>query len=164
MARRTRVLKRPTISPDKTYQSELISRVINRVMWHGKKTVATKIVEQALIKASEKLQVTPVEAIEKAVENVKPQIEAKAVRIGGSNYQVPMEPYPARALRLSLTWIIGAARGIKGKPMSEKLAQVIVASYNEEGTAIDKRNTVHQMAAANKAYAHLAARARAKKK
>lgn len=164
MARRQRVLKRPTISPDKTYSSELVSRVINRVMWDGKKTVATKIVEQALLNASEKLQVTPVEALEKAVENVKPQIEAKAVRIGGSNYQVPLEPYPARALRLALTWIINAARDIKGKPMNEKLAQVIIASYKEEGPAIDKRNVVHQMAAANKAYAHLAARVKNKKK
>lgn len=164
MARRQRVLKRPKISADKTYNSELVSRVINRVMWSGKKTVATKIVENALLKASEELNVAPLEALEKAVDNVKPQVEAKAVRIGGSNYQVPMEPYPARQLRLSLTWLINAARDIKGKPMSEKLASIIVSSYKEEGPAIEKRNVTHQMAAANKAYAHLALRAKKQKK
>ena len=164
MARRKRVLKRPTISPDKTYSSELVSRLINRVMWSGKKTVATKIVEEALLKASEDLQVAPLEVLEKAIENVRPQIEAKAVRIGGSNYQVPMEPYPARALRLSLTWIANSARDIKGKPMADKLAGILISSYKEEGPAIDKRNVVHQMAAANKAYAHLALRAKNKKK
>jgi small subunit ribosomal protein S7 len=164
MARRKRVLKRPEIKPDKTYNSELVTRFINRVMWSGKKTTASKIVVNALQKAAEELKITPLEAIEKAVENAKPRLETKSVRVGGANFQVPMEPYPARQLRMAITWIINAARDIKGKPMSDKLSSVLVLTYNEQGPAIDKRNIVHQMAAANKAYAHLAMRGKKKAK
>jgi small subunit ribosomal protein S7 len=163
MARRQRVLKRPTISPDKTYNSELVTRLINRVMWDGKKTTAKKIVESALLIASDELQVAPLEALEKALDNVRPLLEIKALRVGGSNYQVPMEPYPARAMRLSLTWLVDSARSKKGAAMSDKLANIIVLSFKGEGPAVDKKNTVHQMAAANKAYAHLAVRAKKKK-
>lgn len=164
MARRKRVLKRPKINADHTFNSELVTRVINRVMWDGKKTIATKIVEQALNRASVELEVAPLELLEKAVENTRPQIETKAVRVGGANYQVPMEPYPARGLRMAITWIIDAARSIKGKAMEEKLSSVLIQSYKEEGPAVEKRNVVHSMAAANKAYAHLAQRSKKKKK
>lgn len=163
MARRQRVLKRPKILPDRTFQSELVTRLINRVMWHGKKSIATGIVERALNKASTELEVAPLELLEKAIENTKPQIETKAVRVGGANYQVPMEPYPARGLRLALTWIVDAARDAKGSSMEDKLSTVLVASYKEEGAAVEKRNVVHSMAAANKAYAHLAQRAKKNK-
>jgi len=164
MSRKKRVLKRPAILPDKNYNSVLISRLINRVMWGGKKTTASKVVNLALIAASEELQVTPLEALETAVENTKPQIEVKSMRVGGASYQVPMEPYPARALRLSLTWIVNTARDIKGKPMHQKLADIIVQSYKGEGPAVSKRNTVHQLAAGNKAFAHFAAWSRKKTK
>jgi small subunit ribosomal protein S7 len=158
MSRRKRVLKRPPILPDKTYHSELVTRLINRIMWDGKKTVATKIVETALKKGADQLEITPLELIDTAVGNVVPQIEVKSVRVGGANYQVPMQPYPARALRLGLTWISNSARSMKGKSMSEKLRQILVESYNNEGAAVAKKTSVHQTAAGNKAFAHLAAR------
>ena len=163
MARRQRVLKRPKIIPDRTFNSELVTRLANRVMWDGKKTIATGIVEKALNRASTELEIAPLELLEKAIENTKPQVETKAVRVGGANFLVPMEPYPARGLRLALTWIVDAARNIKGKAMEEKLATVLVSSYKEEGPAVEKRNVVHSMAAANKAYAHLAQRAKKNK-
>ena len=163
MARRKRVLKRPTILPDKTFGSVLISRLINRIMWDGKKTTANHIVVQALKEASEELHVAPLEVIETAIDNVKPQVEVKSMRVGGASYQVPMEPYPARALRLGLTWIVNSARSVKGKPMNQKLKQVLVDSFKGEGAAVAKRNSVHQTAAGNKAFAHLAARIGRKK-
>ncbi|MEM1311956.1 MAG: 30S ribosomal protein S7 [Patescibacteria group bacterium] len=158
MARRKRVLKRPTILPDKTYGSVLISRLINRLMWDGKKTIANRIAIKAITEASEELQIAPLEVIETAVSNVQPRVEVKAMRVGGASYQVPMEPYPARSLRLGLTWIVNSARNIKGKPMDQKLKQILIDSYKGEGPAIAKRNSVHQTAAGNKAFAHLASR------
>jgi len=132
-------------------------------MWNGKKTVATKIVIDALNEASTELQVAPLELLETAVGNVRPTIEVKSVRVGGANYQVPMEPYEARGLRLALTWITDIARKMKGRPMSQKLKQVLKESYNSEGAAVAKRNSVHQTAAGNKAFAHLASRLGRKK-
>lgn len=163
MARRSRSIKRNKIEPDKTFNSILVSRLINRIMRDGKKTVSSNIVVTALKGASEELQVAPLEVIEKAIENVKPQIEVKSVRVGGANYQVPIEPYPERALRLGLTWITNSARSIKGRPMADKLQEILTLSYKEEGPAVEKRNTVHQTAAGNKAFAHLAARVQKKK-
>ena len=158
MARRKRVLKRPKIKADKQFASVLVTRLINRVMWDGKKSTATKIVTEALLKASEELQAEPSEVIDQALQNARPQIEVKSMRVGGANYQVPMEPYAARATRLGLTWIVSAARKQKGKPMADKLATVLIQSFNGEGAAVEKRNQVHQTAAGNKAFAHLAAR------
>lgn len=157
MSRKKRVLKRPTIIPDKTFNSVLVSRLVNRVMWNGKKTIAEKTVVAALLSASDELKIAPLEVLDRALENVKPQIEVKSMRVGGASYQVPMEPYPARALRLALTWIVNCARDIKGKPMAKKLKDILVLSYNGEGPAVAKRNTVHQLAAGNKAFAHFAA-------
>jgi small subunit ribosomal protein S7 len=163
MPRKQRVLKRPKILEDKTFNSILVSRLINRVMWDGKKTVANGVVVTALMAASDELKIAPLEVLETAIENTKPQIEVKSMRVGGASYQVPMEPYPARALRLSLTWIVNAARDIKGKPMSVKLKDILVQSFNGEGPAVAKRNTVHQLAAGNKAFAHFAAWAKRRK-
>lgn len=163
MSRRKRVLKRPKILPDRTFNSLLVARLINRVMQDGKKTIASRIVNEALVKASEELKVAPTELLETALNNVIPKIEVKSVRVGGANYQVPLEPYPARALRLGLTWITNAARAIKGKPFANALADILIQSYNEEGPAVAKRNTVHQTAAGNKAFAHLASRLRRNK-
>jgi small subunit ribosomal protein S7 len=162
MPRRKRVLKRPTIAADLNFNSELVSRLINRVMLDGKKTVASKIVTTAMVMAADKAQVAPLELLETAVANVKPQVEVKSMRVGGASYQVPIEPYPARALRLALTWISDSARNIKGKPMAVKLAQILSDSFNNEGPAVAKRNSVHQTAAGNKAFAHFASRAKKK--
>lgn len=162
MPRRTRVLKRPTILADTTFGSVLVTRLINRVMWDGKKTIASRIVTIALTKASEELQVTPVEVIETVLTNVQPQIEVKSMRIGGATYQVPTEPYPARQMRLGLTWVVNSARAVKGKPMADKLKQILVESYQGAGPAVAKRNSVHQTASGNKAFAHFALRGKKK--
>jgi len=164
MPRRQRVLKRPKIQPDKSFNSILVSRLANRIMYDGKKTVATAIVESALKKAADELNAAPLEVLETAVNNVKPQVEVKSMRVGGANYQVPIEPYPARQLRLALTWIVNSARAMKGRPMEEKLKDLILLSYKSEGPAVAKRDTVHQTAAGNKAFAHLASRASGRKK
>lgn len=158
MSRRARVIKRPTISPDKTFGSILVTRLINRIMWDGKKTIAAKIVNTALISASEELGVTPIEVLEAAVENVKPQVEVKSMRVGGATYQVPVEPYAARQLRLGLTWIVNYSRAIKGKAMAEKLKQILVESFQNTGAAVAKKTSVHQTAAGNRAFAHFAQR------
>jgi small subunit ribosomal protein S7 len=163
MPRKKRVLKRPQILADKTFGSVLVSRLINRVMWDGKKTIATRIVSNALVSASEELNIAPIEVLEVALDNVKPQVEVKSMRVGGANYQVPIEPRPERALRLGLTWITNSARAIKGRPMEEKLKEVLVQSYQSQGPAVSKRNSVHQTAAGNKAFAHFASRGAKKK-
>lgn len=158
MPRRKRVLKRPTVLEDRTFNSILVTRLINRIMWDGKKTVASKIVNEALITASEDLQITPIKVLEIALTNVKPQIEVQSMRIGGANYQVPVEPRNERSVRLGLTWIVNSARKIKGKKMSIKLKQILIDSYKGEGPAVAKRNSVHQTASGNKAFAHFALR------
>ncbi len=157
MSRKKRVLKRPRILPDKNFNSVLVSRLINRVMYDGKKNIASRIVYNALSKGAEKLNIEPLELLEVAVKNTKPQVEVKSMRVGGASYQVPVEPYPARALRLSLTWIVNTSRDIKGKDMEDRLMKVLIDSYKETGPAVTKRNTVHQLAAGNKAFAHFAA-------
>lgn len=158
MPRRPRVLKRPSIAPDQTYNSILVSKLINRVMWNGKKTVAAKIVTTALQKVADETQSTPLEVLDVALKNVCPQIEVRGVRVGGANYQVPVEVVDPRKTRLGMTWIVESARNIKGVPMSEKLFRVLMDSYNGSGPAVDKKNAVHRTAAGNKALAHLASR------
>lgn len=162
MPRRKRVLTRPAILPDKTHNDLLISRLINRIMWDGKKTIATRIVNDALESASKELEIEPVTLLTLAVNNVKPQVEVKSMRVGGANYQVPIEPYPARQLRLGLTWIVNSARSIKGMAMTDKLKRILVESYQGTGPAVAKRNSIHQTAAGNKAFAHFALKARKK--
>lgn len=163
MPRRKRVLKRPAIAPDKTFGSILVTRLINRIMKNGKKTIASKIVAKAMIEAGKELELEPLEVLNTALNNVKPQIEVKSMRVGGANYQVPVEPRSERSLSLALRWVTNSARDIKGKPMWLKLKDVLVQSVNSEGPAVAKRNTVHQTAAGNKAFAHLAVWARKRK-
>lgn len=163
MPRKKRVLKRPLVGPDKKFGSILVSKLTNRIMWDGKKTISVRIVNEALTKASDELKIAPVELLEIVVSNVSPQVEVKSVRVGGANYQVPIEPYPARSLRLGLTWVVDGARSIKGKPMAEKLATILIQSYKGEGPAVNKKEVMHKTAAGNKAFAHLASRAGKKK-
>lgn len=158
MPRRPRVLKRPSISPDFHFNSLIVSKLINRLMWNGKKTVATRIVVEALNRASEELGSAPLEVLDVALKNVCPQIEVRGVRVGGANYQVPVEVQEPRRTRLGMTWIVDAARNMKGTPMNQRLSKVIIDSYNGIGTAVEKRNSVHRTAAGNKALAHLASR------
>lgn len=142
---------------DTKYQSETVARFINAIMWDGKKSVARTIVYGAfdvMKKADE--AVDPLAIFETALTNVSPTIEVRSRRVGGANYQVPTEVRPARRRLLAFQWIISAARSGKGKAMDEKLAAVLMEAAKGEGPAIRKRDDVHRMAEANRAFAHLA--------
>ena len=143
--------------PDQVYQSEAISRFINTVMWDGKKDTARKVVYDALdlLKKSEG-EPDPLEAFETAIRNVSPLMEVRSRRVGGANYQVPREVPQQRRVSLAYRWLINAARAKKGKPMAEKLAEEIILAIKNEGSAIKKKDEMHRMAEANKAFAHFA--------
>ena len=146
---------KPVRRPDIEYGSEAISRFINTVMWDGKKDTARKIVYAALevIKADGQ---DPVEVFETAIRNVAPLMEVRSRRVGGANYQVPREVPQQRRIALAYRWLINAARNKKGKPMHEKLATEILMAAKNEGEAIKKKDDMHRMAEANKAFAHFA--------
>jgi small subunit ribosomal protein S7 len=154
--------KKPTASdeqlkPDPKYNSKLVSKFINCLMWGGKKSVAQKVFSDAIDIVAKKLkEPPPLEIIETAVNNVKPLIEVRSKRIGGASYQVPMQVNPKRQQSLALRWIIEAARAKKGKPMSERLASELIDAYNKHGGAMTTRENIHKMAEANKAFAHFA--------
>ncbi len=146
-----------TLVPDPKYGSMLASKFINSMMWSGKKTTAQEIFYDALDILKEKNpDREPIEVFTEAVENVKPNIEVRSRRVGGASYQVPMQVNRKRQLSLAIRWILGAAREKKGKPMHVKLAFELDAAYKREGAAITKRENVHRMADANKAFAHFA--------
>ncbi|MGA4643434.1 30S ribosomal protein S7 [Limisphaera sp. 4302-co] len=154
MSRRRRAIKRP-IPPDPRYNSPLVMRLVNTVMRRGKKSLAMRIVYAALDKVAEKSgNPDPLEVLQRAVENAKPRIETKARRVGGATYQVPMEVPPDRQLSLALRWIVGFADARKGIPMKDALAAEILDAFQGQGSAIRKRDEVHKMAQANKAFAH----------
>ncbi|MDP2790090.1 MAG: 30S ribosomal protein S7 [bacterium] len=144
------------IAADSKLNSLAVAKFINFVMERGKKTVAQKIVYSALDIVTDKTGKQPLEAFELAIRNVAPTVEVKAKRVGGSNYQVPMEVRGDRRQGLAFRWILAAARGKKGKPMAEKLATEFMAAMNNEGDAVKKKLDVHRMAEANRAFAHFA--------
>ena len=150
------VKKKSHIEPDIKYSDILVSRFINYLMKEGKKSVASKIAYDAFDIAEKKLGKPALEIFAKAIENVTPQMELRSRRIGGANYQVPIEVRLERKVALPLRWIIDAARSQKGKPMREKLAEELVNAFNNTGNAIKKKNEMHRMAEANKAFAHFA--------
>ena len=141
--------------PDLKHGSETLTRFINAVMWDGKKDIARKVVYGALAEI-EKSGTNPVETFEAALRNVAPLMEVRSRRVGGANYQVPREVPQARRLALSFRWIIGAARAKKGRPMAVKLAEELSLAAKNEGEAIKKKDDMHRMAEANKAFAHFA--------
>lgn len=144
------------IKPDPKYSNLLIAKFINYVMRKGKKSVAQSIVYDAFDIISEKTKSNPVEIFDGAVKNVTPLLEVRGRRIGGANYQIP---YPVRGDRkhvLAFRWIINAAKARKGLPMGQRLALELIAAYNKEGAAIKKREDIHKMAEANRAFAHFA--------
>ena len=141
--------------PDLKYGSEAISRFINTVMWDGKKDTATKVVYDALDKIKE-AELDPLETFETAIRNVAPLMEVRSRRVGGANYQVPREVPQQRRTSLAYRWLINAARAKKGKPMADKLAEEILLAVKNEGSAIKKKDDMHRMADANKAFAHFA--------
>lgn len=152
---RRKVKNRNIPGPDRMYKSDDVGKFINCVMWDGKKNAARAIVYGAfdIIKEKEK-GADPLAVFQSAMKNVGPTVEVRSRRIGGANYQVPREVRPERRLTLALRWIIAAARAKKGRPMAEKLSDEILAASKGEGEAIKKRDNVHKMAEANKAFAH----------
>ena len=139
---------------DLKYGNIAIGRFINYLMDGGKKSVAEKIVYDAFGTIEAKLKTSPVEVFEKAFENIAPAVEVSSRRVGGANYQVPRPVRPERQYMLAARWVIAAAGSKKGKPMSDKLAEELMAASKNEGTAVKKKLDMHRMAEANRAFAH----------
>ena len=154
MSRRRQATRR-TITPDGKFQSTLVSRLVSTVMISGKKNTAQNIVYGAFDSISEKNPASnPIEILQRAVDNAKPRIETKPRRVGGATYQVPLEIPSDRQNALALRWIVDFADARKGTPMKAALAAEILEAYQGQGNAIRKRDEVHKMAQANKAFAH----------
>ena len=153
MPRRADVQVRP-IEPDALYSSQLVTQVINKVMTRGKKSTAEHIVYSALDRVGEKTGKPPVEVLEQAVKTVTPVLEVKSRRVGGANYQVPVEVPQRRARTLAVRWLVDFARERREKGMVEKLAAEILDALNQQGGAFKRKDDVYRMAQANKAFAH----------
>lgn len=153
MPRRGFVPKRDVL-PDPVYQSKLVTKLINNIMYDGKKGVAQKIVYDAFETVKEKTGKEPLDAFNEAMENIMPQLEVKARRVGGANYQVPIEVRPERRQTLGLRWITAYSRARSERTMAERLAGEIMDACNGTGGAVKKKEDTHKMAEANKAFAH----------
>ncbi|KPQ37900.1 MULTISPECIES: 30S ribosomal protein S7 [Sodalinema] len=153
MSRRRVVQKRP-VPPDPVYNSRLVSMMTRRIMQHGKKSLASNIVYDAMKIIEERTGSEPLEVFETAIRNATPLVEVKARRVGGATYQVPMEVRPDRGVALALRWLIAATRNRSGTTMAMKLANELMDAANETGNTIRKREETHRMADANKAFAH----------
>jgi small subunit ribosomal protein S7 len=154
MPRRREIPKREPV-PDPIYQSSLVTKFISTVMSDGKRSLAERIMYDSLSIIKERTGDDPIKVFKKAVDNVKPSLEVKSRRVGGSNYQVPIEVNPNRRLSLSIRWLVGYARQRgDGKTMQEKLANELLDASNLRGGAVKKREDTHRMAEANKAFAH----------
>ena len=146
------------LKPDPRFNSKLVSKFINSLMWAGKKTVAQKIFYEAMEQVTKKMKdVPPLELFETAINNVKPYVEVRSKRVGGANYQVPMQVNKRRQQSLAFRWIIEAIRTDRGgRPTAQRLADELMAAFKKEGKAIQTRENTHRMAEANKAFAHFA--------
>ena len=153
MPRRGRISKRDVL-PDPMYGSKLVTKLVNNVMYDGKKGVAQTIVYDAFAIIEEKVGQNPLEVFEEALNNLKPALEVKARRVGGSTYQVPMEVRPERQQTLALRWLVAYSRNRSERTMAERLAAEIMDAKNSMGGAFKKREETHRMAEANKAFAH----------
>ena len=153
VSRRGQISKRDVL-PDPMYGSKLVTKLVNNIMLDGKKGVAQKIVYDAFAAIEAKTEQNPLEVFTEALENIMPVLEVKARRVGGSNYQVPMEVRPERRRTLGLRWLIAAARARGERTMAERLAAEIVDAKNSTGGAFKKKEDTHRMAEANKAFAH----------
>ena len=152
MSRRNRAEVREVVA-DPKYGSQVVTKVINQVMLDGKKSVAQKVVYDAMEKAAAKLNANALDVFNQALENIKPVLEVKARRVGGSTYQVPMEIRPERRQTLAIRWLVLYARQRSERTMAQKLAGEFVDAYNNAGGAFKKKEDVHRMAEANKAFA-----------
>ena len=153
MARRRRAEKRK-VTPDPKYHNIELSQFINKVMLNGKKTVAQRIVYEALDKASQEVRRPQIEVFDQAIRNTTPMVEVRSRRVGGATYQVPTEVRPERRLALSMRWIIQAARARQGRPMADRLSTELAEAARGQGTAVKRREDLYRMAEANRAFAH----------
>ncbi|NCN04705.1 MAG: 30S ribosomal protein S7 [Spirochaetales bacterium] len=151
---RRRVPEKKTVLPDPRFNSTVVSKFIKRMMLDGKKAVASGVMYDAMDLVEQKSDTKPLEVFLKALENVKPVVEVKSRRVGGSTYQVPVEIRDTRREALAMRWIIQAARKRSGKSMSQKLGSELLDAFNSTGTAFKKKEDTHRMAEANKAFAH----------
>jgi small subunit ribosomal protein S7 len=151
--RRGAVPKRE-IRPDPIHQDKLVTQLISKIMQDGKKTLAERIVYGALDTLTQRSGMEPVPALKKAIDNVKPMLEVRSRRVGGATYQVPVEVPQRRGTSLAIRWVVGVARDRKGKGMSEKLAAELLDALQGTGAAVKKREDLHRMAEANRAFAH----------
>lgn len=156
MPRKSRTYKRHKVSPDPKYNNVKVAKFINQIMERGKKSVAQSIVYDAFEYIKAQMQTEPRQIFDAALKNVSPVLEVKSRRVGGANYQVPLEVLEPRKTTLGMRWLIGAARSRKGQPMHVKLADEIMSAYKNEGTAIKKKEDTHRMAESNWAFAHFA--------
>ncbi len=142
---------------DPRYNSKIAAKFINCMMWDGKKATAHRIFYDAMDIISKKIKDTPpIEVFEEAMNNIKPDIEVRSKRVGGANYQVPMQVNPRRRQSLAIRWVLASTRKKSGRPMSQRLAEELMAAFRREGDAMQQREMVHRMADANKAFAHFA--------
>ena len=153
MPRRSGVPKRDVL-PDPIFKSKIVTKLVNQVMLDGKKGIAQKIVYEAFETAEKKLSVKAIDIFEKALDNVRPVLEVKARRVGGSTYQVPMEIKEDRRQTLAIRWIVDFARKRSERTMIERLSGELIDAYNETGGSVKKKEEMHRMAEANKAFAH----------
>ena len=144
------------LKPDTRFGSLVISKFINCLMYDGKKSTAEEIFYTAMEQIADKLKSDPLAVFDQAIENAKPLVEVRSKRVGGANYQVPIEVSRKRQQTLAIRWILEAVRSRKGRPTAEKLAQELIDCYNKSGTTIQKRENTHRMAEANKAFSHFA--------
>jgi small subunit ribosomal protein S7 len=153
MPRRARVVRRPVV-PDSRFGSQMVTRVINRVMLSGKKSVAEGIVYTSLDLIEERTNRNPVDTIEQAIRNATPALEVKPRRVGGATYQVPVEIRGERRIALAVRWLVNTARSRSGRSMAEKLAAEIMDASQNQGITVKRREDTHRMAEANKAFVH----------
>jgi len=145
------------IAPDRQFGSVMVQKVINRVMEDGKKQIAERLVYGGMQKAADKLKVqNPIEVFDQAIKNIQPQMETRSRRVGGANYQIPFEVKGQRQNHLTIMWFVEAARSRKGMSMEDRLAQELMDAYNNQGSAVKKKEDTHKMAEANRAFAHFA--------
>ena len=152
----TKSLVRP-VQPDRLYNNEMVTRLINRVMLNGKKQLAERLVYSGMQKAADRLKVeNPLEVFEVAMKNIMPHMETRSRRVGGANYQIPFEVKGQRQNHLTMMWFVAAARARKGMSMADRIALELQDAYNGQGAAVKKREDTHKMADANRAFAHFA--------
>jgi len=153
MSRKAHISKRK-ILPDPKYHDKLIAKLVNKIMLHGKKSLAEHVVYGSFDLVQQKLNDDPLKIFKQALENVKPIVEVRSRRVGGATYQVPMEVRPERRISLGLRWLVDYSRARGEKSMADRLAGEILEAYQNRGAAVKKRDDVHKMAEANKAFAH----------